>query len=1011
MKLKIDYLTKTFLLLVFAIGMVNFASAQRTVTGTITDADSGDPLIGANVLVVGTSSGTVTDIDGSYSLSVPDGATAVEVSYTGYSTQRITLSASNVLDVELSAGELLEEVVVVGYGTTTRKQVTSAVQSVKAEDFNQGNVNDPLQLVQGKVAGLSISNVGSDPNGSSTLRLRGLATLGANTEPLVVIDGVIGGSLSTVDPNDIESIDVLKDGSAAAIYGTRASSGVIIVTTKRGEAGQTSVEYNGFATVETVAKTWDVASADEFATFRTDNPETLHGSSTDWVDEVTETAFTHVHNLSMSGGIGSTSYRAAFNYRDVEGIGINSGFNQLNGRLNLTQRALNDRLKIGMNISATQREIQEGFEEAFRYAVIYNPTAPVLINPGDDLYDKYGGYFQSENFDYFNPVAIAEQNIDDRTKKDILVNINGDYELAEGLTLGTSYSIQRENEQVGQYFPTNSYFRGFNPQGRANRYMEEKTNELFEITGKYNADLSSGINMNAVVGYSWNELTEETFGAQGLNFISNDLTYNSLGVSTRKNIGDPNAIGSGKQQYRVIGFFGRVSLDIDDTYYVTVSARQEGSSRFGANNQWGLFPSASAGVNISKLADISGVDQLKLRVGFGQTGALPPESYLSKFRYVQQGNFFFNGNFVPAFGPARNANEDLKWETKTEIDVGVDFAFMDYKLTGTLDYFNRTTEDLIYNVNVSVPPNFAPTTWANLEDVELATNGIELTLSYNHSNNDGSFTWSPTLTFGSARTKLNVNDVTDANFSFFQNDEKFFQTDANSPGAPGLNDFGQIAVIGNEDIGNIWGATYESHSPDGWVFADTDGDGTVTRGKGAGDNSIIGNGLPDFSFGLLNSFTFDNMDFSFFLRGDVGHDLLNLYRVFYEYPASSRLQDNIIMTENFKEDLPTNDPFPSSYHVENASFITLDNATFGYNFDLPSGSAFTNARLYLTGRNLFVITGYSGVDPSVRYADPGAVDNGGEFDENNADPLAPGIDRRNSYFRTRSFTIGAQLGF
>lgn len=1009
MKLKIDYLTKCFLLLLFAVGMSNFATAQRDISGTITDAENGDPLIGASILVAGTSSGTATDFDGSYKLSVPAGATQIVVSYTGYTSQTITLGASNVVDVALSAGELLDEVVVVGYGTTTRKQVTSAVQSVKAEDFNQGNVNDPLQLVQGKVAGLAISNVGNDPNGETTTRLRGLATLGANTEPLVVIDGVIGGSLSTVDPNDIESIDVLKDGSAAAIYGSRASSGVIIVTTKKGVAGQTSVNYNGFATVESIAQKWEVADAATFASFRSANPETLHGSSTNWMDEVSETAFSHVHNLSMSGGMGGTSYRAAFNYRDIEGIGINSGFQQLNGRLNLTQKAMDDRLTIGLNVAATQREFQKGFEEAFRYAIFYNPTAPVLTDASDPLFDKYGGYFQSENFDYFNPVAIAEQSIHEGTKKDMLVNISGNYELTDGLSIGTSYSIQRENEIIGEFYPSNSYFRGFNNQGWSARGAEEKTNELFELTGKYNTDFGN-TSMNAVVGYSWNELTEEGFGAIGRNYISNDITYNNLGFSTRKNIGDPDAVGSGKQQYRVIGFFGRVNFDIDDTYYVQLSARQEGSSRFGSNNQWGLFPSASAGVNIGKLADLSGVDQLKLRVGFGQTGSIPPESYLSKFRYTQQGNFFFNGGFVPAFGPNRNANPDLKWETKTELDVGLDFAFADYKVTGTLDYFNRTTEDLIYNVTVPVPPNFAPLTWANMEDVELASNGIELTLNYNHSNDDGSFTWNPTLTFGMVKTKLNVKDVTDANFSFFQGDSKFFQSDRTSPGAPGLNDFAQIAVIGNEEIGSIWGATYLGHSESGWEFADTDGDGTVTRGLGAPDNSVIGNGLPDFSFGLLNNFSFNNLDFSFFLRGDVGHDLLNMYRVFYEYPTGSRLQDNMIMTEYFKDDLPA-DPFPSSYHVEDASFIMLDNATLGYNFDLPSGSAFNKVRLYLTGRNLFVITGYSGVDPNVRYADKGEADNGGDVEDNVADPLAPGLDRRNNYFRTRSFTIGAQLGF
>ena len=352
MKLKFDYFTRCLLLLLVATGMSSLAMAQRTIKGTVTDAQSGDALIGANILVLGTSSGTITDIDGTYELQVPEGTTQIEFTYTGYASQRITLGAGNVYDVALSAGALLDEVVVVGYGTTTRKEVTSAVSSVKAEDFNQGQVNDPLQLVQGKVAGLQISQPGSDPNGEATVRLRGLSTLGANTEPLVVIDGVIGASLQTVDPNDIASIDVLKDGSAAAIYGSRASSGVILITTKRGVGGKTAVDYNGYVTMEAIARQVQSTDASEFLSLREQayrhfNPNASDadvssfvsglnkGANTNWMDEVTQTAISHVHNLSMSGGVGQTTYRAAFNYRDIEGIGINSGFNQLNGRLNL----------------------------------------------------------------------------------------------------------------------------------------------------------------------------------------------------------------------------------------------------------------------------------------------------------------------------------------------------------------------------------------------------------------------------------------------------------------------------------------------------------------------------------------------------------------------------------------------------------------------------------------------------------------------------------------------------
>ncbi len=1016
MKLKVDYLSK-WLLFVVALAFSNFALAQRTITGTVTDAANGEPLIGANILVVGTSTGTITDFDGTYSLNVSEDAAELEFSYTGYASQRVPIGTSDVIDVQLSAGEVLEEVVVVGYGTQKQKEVTSAVTSVKAEDFNAGNVNDPATLIQGKVAGLSIANPGGDPNSEPTIRLRGLSTFGANTQPLIVIDGVIGASLQTVDPNDIASIDVLKDGSAAAIYGSRASSGVILITTKQGTQGRTTVDYNGFATAEFISREVASASPEEFRRYR---PESVdEGANTDWLEEVTRTGFTQVHNLSLSGGFGGTSYRAALNVRDVRGINKESGFLQLNGRLNLTQKALNDRLTLQANLSITERESNFGFNEVFRYATTYNPTAPPRFpdNTTDPLIDKYGGYYQSENFDFFNPLAIQEQSINEGENKDILVSGRADYEFFDGFTGSLSYSQQRESDLNGIYYDSDAFWRGFNRNGLAERFTEDRTTQLFEGTLNFNRDFGR-LNLDVIGGYSFQEFNTQNFQVITGDFIANETTYNNLSFSQDR----PNGlttINSFQDMYRVIAFFGRVNFNIDDTYFLSGTYRREGSSRFGAENKWGNFFGASAGVTISNLVDIPAVDNLKLRVGYGETGALPPSSYLSILQFSQQGAFFFNGDFVPAFGPSRNANPDLRWETKGEFDVGLDFALFDYKLTGTFDYYYRRTRDLIFEVPVPVPPNLADRTWANLDDVILENQGVELSLGYNFTNQTGDFSFEPRLVFSTFNTKLDtLEDVDDAQFTFFTGGQSIFFDFATSPGAPGLNNDPTIAVIAGEELGQIWGPVYEGVDEDGeFIFRDLNGDGTTdANGDGIADEEdaqVIGNGLPDFSLGFSAGFRYKNFDFNFFLRGDFGHDLANMYRAFYETlgTTETRAIENLVITEFFDENL-TADPQFSSLHVEDASFVVLDNATLGYTFNLPESSTFRKLRLYLTGRNLFWITDYTGVDPSVRYADPGNSDNGGAPSRQfNPSPLAPGLDRRNTYFNTLSITFGANIGF
>jgi len=645
---------------------VGFTYAQTTVSGTITDADDGSGLPGVNILEKGTTNGTISDFDGNYTLTVSDDATIV-FSFVGYEPQEIVVGSQTTIDVALgSSATALSEVVVVGYGTQTKQEITSSVTSVKEEDFNQGNVNDPAQLLQGKVAGLNVvKNNGADPNAGFTVRLRGLSSVGPNNSPLVIIDGVPSQDLSSVDPNDIASIDVLKDGAAAAIYGTRGSAGVIIVTTKKGRVGEATVSYNGSLAIDNIAKTVPVLDASEY---RERNPSGDQGASTDWFDEITQTPVSQIHNLSLGGGTQKTRYRVSLNYRDQNGVQSGTGFQRLNSRVTLQQKAFKDKLTINAIVGLTTNESQFGFNEAFRYATVYNPTEPVRLQPGDANFDRWDGYNQVVQFDYYNPVAIIEQNINEGTRKNLNFNIQGQYEIIEGLNVSAQYGQQITTSFQGRYFAKNSFWVGADRNGLAERQTDDNYNEVFESTLTFDKDISSGLNLKVLGGYSWQERVNEGFGASGGNFVTDAFTYNNLGGAQDFSNGLAN-VYSYKNSNVIAAFFGRVNLAINDTYYFMASYRYEGSSQFGENNKWGGFPAVSAGVDIDKIADLASFDQLKFRASYGVTGTLPPESYLSLRRLGPVGNAFIDGAFAPAFGPVSNPNPDLRWEQKAEFDI------------------------------------------------------------------------------------------------------------------------------------------------------------------------------------------------------------------------------------------------------------------------------------------------------------------------------------------------------
>ena len=977
---------------------ISFASAQgRTVKGKVTSAAEG-ALPGVNIQIQGTVQGTITDAGGNYSIAVPGPEAVLIFSFISYTTQTVTVGTQSTIDVVLApAVSSLNEVVVTGYGTQKKREVTSSIVSVKSDEFNKGSVTDPVQLIQGKVSGLSISRPGGDPNGTFDIRLRGMSTIGANLGPLVIIDGVIGADLNNVDPNDIESINVLKDGSAAAIYGTRGSSGVILVTTKKGKKGTAVIEYNVYGSMETVAKNTNVMTATEWRALKAEiGLGTDFGASTDWFKQIEQTAYSQTHNISMSGGSDKTSYRASINYRDNEGIMITTGNKQLNGRINLTQKALDDKLTLDFDLGATENTRQLGHDDAFRYASIYNPTAPVTST--DPAYTQYGGYFQQVLFDYYNPVAILK--LDTQNQKDRLLNVSakGTYEIVKGLSIDAFYSFQTSNKHRNEYMSKYDYFGGMNRNGLATQQDDNSESKLFESTIHYLGDVTSAVNLSALGGYSYQEFTNDESYLQAGNFLTDNFSYNNIAAALDWKNGKGTAT-SFKNSNKLIAFFGRVTANISNTWFVTASARYEGSSRFGSANKWGLFPAIGGGADLSKLINVSFIDNLKLRINYGITGNQPNDSYLSLLRLGPQGNFYYNGNFIPGYSPVSNANADLKWEKKGEFDAGFDFSLFTSKLSGSFDFYTRTTTDLLFQYQVPVPPNLFNQAWLNLGKIK--SSGLELSLNYNVVKK-GNFFYTITLT----PSYILENTLVTLSGTYNGAELNYGRQELGDMGSPGQNGTPVAVVQEGKPIGEILTYVYQGIDETGkFVFKDINGDGSIS----GADRTVTGNGLPKFLIGFGNTLTYKNWDLNVFFRGVFGHDLVNSFRDFYEIPDAITSYNVAKTAGNLKS--PGGVLYSStlgtlsSLYVEKGDFVSLDNLALGYNFSIPKSSVFSKIRLYVAGNNLFYITKYKGVDPNPRYTDSETTL--GTFNS----PLVTGMDRRNTWFRTRSVTFGANFVF
>ncbi len=968
MKLKVDFVTK-FVLLLAVLALSNFAYAQREVTGTVTDAESGEPLIGANILVIGTSTGTITDFDGNYSINVPAGATTLEFSYTGFSSQRVEIGNQSVINVSLSAGQVLDEVVVVGYGTVKKSDLTGSVASVKEEDFNKGVFTAPDQLIQGKVAGVQILNNSGQPGGESTVRIRGNSSVRAGNQPLYVIDGVpldgrsarpgadipeTGNSpgsnpLNFINPADIASIEVLKDASATAIYGSRGANGVVIVTTKKGKSGDPRIDFSLAGGVSSVLKKYDVLTGDEYRQALQEYGLTGgdFGGSVDAQDEILRTGGTQNYNFSISGGNDNGSYRVSAGYLDQQGIVKESGLKKYTGSINGTYKFFNSkRLSVDFNLLASQItediapiSTSAGFTGSLvGQALQWNPTRSLLNPDGSFNFDK--------GSTTINPLAMLAAYDDRSNLTNILGSISPSFKLADGLEYRFLYSI---NHGVGLRRSQIKSFiniQGVEDFGYAAVASNALTTQQFTHTLSYNRDLTTAISLNAVVGYEYQKFDNRGFSMNARGFISDDVDFTNAIQNSTPNNRNINSFADPIAELQ--SYFGRANFNISDKYLLTATVRADGSSKFGENNRYGVFPSFAFAWNLTNEDFMAGgpFDQLKLRLGWGQTGnqEFPSGSAQERFGLGNNG----------ALAQENVANPDLKWETSTTINAGIDFALFDYKLSGSIEYFNRQGEDLLFNFQAIQP---APATryWINLPGV-VTNSGIEVALN------------------AFIIDKENLSWQLGANASFLTNE----LTDYEGPAVLTGTLFGQgISNATSQRLAN--GQPLNSFYLREWNGIGEDGlDDLTDEGNTL---FFVGDPNPDVLLGISTSLSVDKFSFVMNFNGAMGQDLYNntSNTVLPIGNLGSRNIDASLLEGDVREST-ANSVKPSSRYLEKGDYLKLANATLSYDLGNIS-NAVKNVRLYITGQNLLVFTNYTGFDPEVNTVNErdGVPSNGIEY--------------------------------
>jgi iron complex outermembrane receptor protein len=980
------------LLLLLCIFTYSKAQTNNAIKGVVKDAQ-GAPLPGVTVQVKGTDRSIATSVSGAFTINAAKGS-VLQFRFIGFELKEVTVGDETSITVTLAENQrALNEVVVVGYGTSTKKELTSAISTVKAEQFNAGVVATPADLLEGKVAGLNITNDGN-PNGTATVTLRGPSSLRATgSTPFYVIDGVPDADFNLLAPSDIASIDVLKDASAAAIYGTRATNGVILVTTKKAKAGQLRMTYDAYGSIEKVSNEFKVASADQLRAYVKANgqsftPANDNGGNTDWQKAVERSSgFSQNHNLSFGGGTDKTVYSGSLNYLDDQGIVKISGLKRVIGRLNLSQKALNDKLKLDFSVSnavtnsdllvndiplATANGQSPGL---FKSIVQYLPTR-TIYNADGTLYNdptlKLG----------YNPVGLITNDTYKQKITLLLANTKAELKLPFGLLYNLNLAYQERNTDNNTYYNSVSELApGLG--GKAIRSTSEDTKKLFENYLTYAHNWNDKHDLKVLFGYSYDETTTGNgFQSVAQGFPSDATSYYNLGLGNQTGVNAD--LGNAQlTTLRLISFYSRLNYSYLGKYIFQASIRRDGSNAFGTNNRWGYFPAASAAwrvIDESFMKSQTLFDDLKIRGGYGQTGnSLGFSPYTPITLYGTTGSFYYNGAYIGATGVTQNPNPNLKWESTATLNGGIDFSILKGRLGGSVDVYNKKTTNMIFAIPVPLINNFVNTTVANVgsmtnKGVEIALNGTPVKTK--------NFTWS---SYGNIA--FNKNMIT----SLGKDVSKIYVGDPEGPGQSGIK---TSIIEAGYPLGEFYTLKYIGRTNGVSTFMGANGQPTTT--PTSADQTYAGNAQPTYTFGWGNDFSYKKFSLNFFFRGQGGNKIMNASLASFNQPTQASAHGVPVLTLSE----PANDVNANLYstrYLESGTFIRLSNATLSYKTKI-AGNYIHGLRLYVTSTNVFIITKYKGVDPELNLN----LNNqqSGQF---------IGVDSNNFYPRTRSFLAGVQV--
>jgi len=1006
---------------------------EETVEGRVTDAGSGESLPGVNIVVKGTNIGTATDLEGNYELdNVPTLQDTLVFSFVGYQRLEVPIAGRTEINVEMQSSAVTgDELVVIGYGTVRKSDITGSVSSVSVEEaMESGTFTNVDQLLQGRIAGVKVTQSSAAPGGGVSIRIRGSNSVNADNEPLYVIDGQpiennpgvapdrgqsvaffsqapASNPLNSLNPNDIESIEVLKDASAAAIYGSRGANGVILITTKKGR-GDLQVDFATTTSVQKVANKIELLSASEFMMVQnelavargndklfSDDFINSVGNGTDWLDEILRTKLRQDYNISASLGDENSSFFASFNYSQNNGIVTNSGLDRIQGRVNYEYQK--NKGKFGISLSSAQLDesiapvsgggnnVQTG---AMNSAVNAPPVFPVFNEDGSFFQPTAGTNF-SVTLD--NPVAIAEGATAERRTNRFFGNIFAEYELIPGLLARVRLGgdVQRVRSDA---FNSTVTFRGRAQNGIAQIKTSEDTNFLIESTINYTTSYKEH-NINVLAGYTFEDFESRNFTGELTNFPSDLLGTSNIGIGSSEN----DLLNSTLDTSQLISFFGRINYNFSDRYILTTTIRADGSSKFGENERFGVFPSIALAWNSLEGRSIDGLSELKLRASWGRTGNERIGSGKPFSTFSGSGNVLFGETTFSSVAPVRISNPDLKWETTRQYSVGIDYGLFEQRVTGSFEYFNKSTTDMLFDLPVPLSTGFG---FVTRNTGKISNTGFEISLnSINISNKD--FIW---------RTSFNVatlnNKVKDTGpVPQFIASAQGFSSDAAivRPGLPLFAYFGFQAEGIFQEGDDIANSAQPNAIPGAPRWKDVNGDGQIT----GEDRVNLGDPIPDYTFGISNTFSYKRFDLNIFFEGAQGQQLV-----------SRGMRDTVAPNEPFRNSIaepllnrwtpenPTNkypsfvsfeeigDRVVNSFTVEDASYIRLRNVRFTYRFPVQNINLLRHGSVYVSGENLLLITDYSGFDPDVNTAGQSNV-----------------VVDQNAFPRARTITFGVNLGF